>query len=80
MDFSDGWTMREAPKVDADGTQISLAPRTIHPAGCAQPFPAPFSPPWSIDGVYPDPYYGLNNLDIPETLEQQDYWYLTEFS
>ncbi len=31
-------------------------------------------------GVYPDPYYGLNNLRIPESLARQDYWYRTSFS
>ena len=31
-------------------------------------------------GVYPDPYFGLNNLQIPESLNKQDYWYRTEFT
>ena len=31
-------------------------------------------------GVYPDPYYGLNNLRIPESLSRQDYWYRTVFT
>lgn len=31
------------------------------------------------NGIYPDPAYGLNNLLIPESLNQQDYWYRTEF-
>ena len=31
-------------------------------------------------GVYPDPYYGLNNLAIPEKLARQDYWYRTSFT
>jgi hypothetical protein len=30
-------------------------------------------------GIYPDPYYGLNNMAIPETLNKQSYWYRTEF-
>ncbi len=30
-------------------------------------------------GIYPNPYYGLNNMAIPESLNQQDYWYRTEF-
>jgi hypothetical protein len=30
-------------------------------------------------GVYPDPYYGLNNLAIPERLARQNYWYRTTF-
>ena len=31
-------------------------------------------------GVYPDPYYGLNNLVIPDTLCRTDWWYRLEFS
>ncbi len=31
------------------------------------------------NGIYPDPDYGLNNLAIPETLNQHDYWYRTQF-
>ena len=29
--------------------------------------------------VYPDPYYGLNNLYIPETLCRQEWWYRISF-
>jgi hypothetical protein len=30
-------------------------------------------------GRYPDPYYGLNDLLIPERLARQAYWYRTAF-
>lgn len=30
-------------------------------------------------GIYPDPYYGLNNLAIPESLGHHDWWYRVEF-
>ena len=30
-------------------------------------------------GIYPDPDFGLNNLAIPESLNQHDYWYRVEF-
>lgn len=30
-------------------------------------------------GIYPDPDFGLNNLAIPESLNQHDYWYRAEF-
>ena len=30
-------------------------------------------------GVYPDPDFGMNNLAIPESLNQHDYWYRVEF-
>ncbi len=29
-------------------------------------------------GVYPDPYYGLNNMEIPDTLYKMDWWYRVE--
>jgi hypothetical protein len=31
------------------------------------------------NGVYPDPYYGLDNLGIPDSLARTDWWYETEF-
>lgn len=32
------------------------------------------------EGIYPDPYFGLNNLAIPESLNKQSFWYRTEFT
>jgi beta-galactosidase/beta-glucuronidase len=31
-------------------------------------------------GVYPDPYWGINNLSIPDTLCRQNWWYRTTFT
>ena len=31
-------------------------------------------------GVYPDPYYGLNNLSVPDSLARTDWWYRTVFT
>lgn len=30
-------------------------------------------------GIYPDPSYGLDNMAIPESLHQHDWWYRTQF-
>lgn len=30
-------------------------------------------------GVYPDPYFGLNNIGIPESLSRTNWWYRTKF-
>ncbi len=30
-------------------------------------------------GVYPDPYFGLNNLAIPDSICRKDWWYRTSF-
>ena len=31
------------------------------------------------NGVYPDPYFGLNNMSIPESLCRQEWWYRVVF-
>lgn len=31
-------------------------------------------------GVYPDPYYGLNNMNIPESLNKTNWWYRCKFT
>ena len=77
--FEDGWNLREAPKVDADGGQLSTA--GYRAAGWMRAtVPGTVLTTMVDDGVYPDPDYGLNNLAIPESLNKQDYWYRNEFS
>lgn len=72
------WRLAAAPDV------------TAPPAAIAQPgFEAggwlPATVPGTIlatyvaNGIHPDPAYGLNNLQIPESLSRQDYWLRTEF-
>jgi hypothetical protein len=73
-----GWKLSEAPKVAASGEEISA--QTFN----AQKWYAATVPGTVLTtlvdrGVYPDPYYGLNNLAIPESLNKQDYWYRNEF-
>ena len=77
--FVDDWTMREAPKVDADGAQISSA--SFNDAGWMRAtVPGTVLTTMVDDGIYPDPGYGLNNLAIPESLNKQDYWYRAQFT
>jgi hypothetical protein len=77
--FSDGWTLRQAPKVDADGAQISSA--SFNDSGWMRAtVPGTVLTTLVDDGVYPDPGYGLNNLAIPESLNKQDYWYRAQFT
>jgi hypothetical protein len=77
--FSDGWTLREAPKVDADEAQISTAAYNASDWMRAT-VPGTVLTTLVDDGVYPDPGYGLNNLAIPESLNRQDYWYRNVFT
>jgi hypothetical protein len=77
--LSENWTMREAPKVDADGAQISTAAYNASDWMRAT-VPGTVLTTLVDDGVYPDPGYGLNNLAIPESLNKQDYWYRIQFT
>ncbi|PZU60889.1 MAG: glycoside hydrolase family 2 [Sphingobium sp.] len=74
-----GWQLAAAPGVKADGATLS---RPGSPAGewRAATVPGTVLTTLVDRGVYPDPYYGLNNMAIPESLARQDYWYRTRFT
>ena len=77
--FDAGWEMIEAPKLSADGSTLSqpgVDTRDWYDATV----PGTVLTTLVDEGVYPDPYFGLNNRLTPETLNQQDYWYRTEFT
>jgi beta-galactosidase/beta-glucuronidase len=72
------WKLIETSKVNADDAEISsvgFQDATWYPAVV----PGTVLTTLIARGLYPDPYYGLNNLAIPETLARQDYWYRTTF-
>lgn len=76
--FSDGWMLREAPKVDTDGAHLSTL--AYNASGWMRAtVPGTVLTTMIDDGLYPDPDFGLNNLAIPESLNKQDYWYRNEF-
>jgi hypothetical protein len=72
------WKMAEAPKITADGPEISKASFNAK-SWYAATVPGTVLTTLIDRGVYPDPDYGLNNLAIPESLNKQDYWYRAEF-
>jgi hypothetical protein len=74
-----GWQLAAAPGIPADGATLS---RPGKPEGTwyAATVPGTVLTTLVDRGVYPDPYYGLNNLKIPESLARQDYWYRTSFT
>jgi hypothetical protein len=81
--LTDGWSMIEAPKLaasqpQADGAAIS-EPNFAAANWLRATVPGTVLTTLVDDGVYPDPYYGLNNLAIPESLNKQDYWYRNAF-
>lgn len=73
-----GWQLAAAPDVAGDGAALS---RPGTPGGTWRTATVPGTVLQTLvdRGVYPDPYYGLNNLRIPESLARQDYWYRTSF-
>lgn len=78
--FNRGWELIEAPRLkEADGAGISRPGVDTHDWYDAT-VPGTVLTTLVDEGVYPDPYYGLNNLLIPESLNKQDYWYRTEFT
>ncbi len=78
-----GWEMQAAPKVEAGGPEMSGAqisgPDFRTKGWYAAVVPGTVLTTLVDRGVYPNPYYGLNNLAIPEGLNKQDYWYRTVF-
>lgn len=78
--FNAGWEMIEAPRLkDHDGAALSRPGVDTHDWYDAT-VPGTVLTTLVNEGVYPNPYYGLNNLLIPESLNKQDYWYRTEFT
>ena len=65
-EITSGWEMTEGDKVMTDDWCNATVPGTVLRTLVNQ-------------GVYPDPYYGLNNLSIPEDLCRKDWWYRCSF-
>lgn len=77
--LTNGWELAEASKViaakrslfnvklDTDNWYNATVPGTVLTTLVDQ-------------GVYPDPYFGVNNLVIPDTLCRTDWWYRIKFT
>ncbi|HKI68875.1 MAG TPA: glycoside hydrolase family 2 TIM barrel-domain containing protein [Verrucomicrobiae bacterium] len=76
--FDAGWKLIEAKRAGETGAVLSQPGVNTHNWYDAT-VPGTVLTTLVGQGVYPDPYYGLNNLEIPESLNKQDYWYRTEF-
>ncbi len=83
--FNAGWEMIEAPRLTNIESSSYLGATLSQPGVDTRAWydatvPGTVLTTLVNEGVYPDPYYGLNNLLIPESLNKQDYWYRTEFT
>lgn len=65
-EITSGWELCEGDKVMTDDWYNATVPGTVLRTLVDQ-------------GVYPDPYYGLNNLAIPDDLCRKDWWYRCSF-
>ena len=75
-----GWKLAAAPTLgNADGAALSR-PGADTQRWYAATVPGTVLTTLVDRGIYPDPYYGLNNLAIPESLARQDYWYRSSFT
>lgn len=74
-----GWRLAAVPDVTADGAAISQT-RFDDDKWLAAKVPGTVLQTLVARGKYPDPYYGLDNLAIPESLAHQDYWYRARFT
>jgi hypothetical protein len=74
-----GWRLMPAPQVKATGEEISR-PGFDHKGWLVATVPGTVLTTMVDRGLYPDPYYGLNNMAIPESLAHQDYWYRVDFT
>ncbi|MGA2245976.1 MAG: sugar-binding domain-containing protein [Verrucomicrobiota bacterium] len=77
--FNAGWEMIEAPRLNPAERALLLQPQCDTRDWYDATVPGTVLTTLVDQGVYPDPYQGLNNLLIPESLNRQDYWYRTKF-
>lgn len=77
-ELTGGWELAEADRLTgAEGSLFSSAYDTS--AWYNAVVPGTVLTSLVKAGVYPDPYYGLNNLSIPESLCRTEWWYRIRF-
>ena len=77
--LSSGWQLQYASSVADPGNVIS---QTNYSAGNWYPATVPGTILTSLvnDGVYPEPLYGTNNYNIPDSLSLTSFWYRAGFN
>ena len=77
--LNSGWELSEANKVEG-GTQAMLQPNYNTINWYNATVPGTVLTTLVQQGIYPDPYIGLNNLSIPDDLCRKDWWYRIAFA
>jgi hypothetical protein len=79
VELSSGWQLQDSAKVTGTGESISSG--TYRPEGwLAATVPGTMLTSMVNDGVYPEPLYGEDNRQIPESLHKTSYWYRVPFT
>ncbi|MDP3582894.1 MAG: glycoside hydrolase family 2, partial [Ignavibacteria bacterium] len=73
-----GWEISEASKLNSAGEIVSTM-KIIKKDWYNATVPGTVLTTLVEQGVFPNPYFGLNNLAIPDTLCRQEWWYRAEF-
>lgn len=77
--ISDGWEMTDGKTVMASNKSI-FDPQYSTSAWYNATVPGTVLTTLVNQGVYADPYFGLNNMNIPESLSRTDWWYRCKFT
>ncbi|MDE6446070.1 MAG: glycoside hydrolase family 2 [Alistipes sp.] len=77
-ELAEGWELTEADNLVAAGESL-FSPAFDTSAWYDAVVPGTVLTSLVEAGVYPDPYYGLNNMAIPESLCRTEWWYRIRF-
>lgn len=77
--ISDGWEMTDGKTAMASDKSI-FDPQYSTSAWYNATVPGTVLTTLVNQGVYADPYFGLNNMNIPESLSRTDWWYRCKFT
>ncbi len=77
--ITQGWEMTDGATVVESGTSI-FDPQLNTNKWFNATVPGTVLTTLVNQGVYPDPYFGLNNMNIPDSLSRTDWWYRCKFN
>lgn len=81
IELADGWTLKSATGMNADGAAVSVAGYDDADRTPVRRMPTTVLEALQDAGVYPNLYYGKNLLTgVPQDLYKQDWWYRTSFT
>ncbi|MDR1884241.1 MAG: glycoside hydrolase family 2 [Prevotella sp.] len=77
--ITQGWEMTDGARVIESGKSV-FDPQLNTEAWYNATVPGTVLATLVNQGIYPDPFFGLNNLNIPDSLSRTDWWYRCKFN